>query len=1617
MQKILSKAIAIMLIAILVGFNCITTGVYAANIIEQNNETSEENITFDVKLGNESSHEGYEYTADIDSTDTNLYLNIGVKNTGYLKNIAINLENSNFKIDYSKVNNDQIKNITDYTVELNQIATNRTVELVIPIIPTMNDSIAIDELGKDSTIKFLATYINEDNKEKSIEKDMTVHLNWTTAEENLVGELSQDVIRYLNYDGKTMLSFLLNDGLKDSKLPVSSKQIQVKVPTVNSLNPEEVIVTAIDTLATNGKADGVNFTTDNYTYDSQTGMLTINVSNPANEQGMVAWNKGSQDRFVITYIYGTNTNEEAIDVHTEVTTNTTLLNGQVVTANMETKDYSLDSKIGDIATVEVVPQEATINKGYMYSNKDKQDGQIETEFSEKYRINIGLAEALNEVTVKENGDFLGEVNASNYIYNKKLSVSSEELVKVLGEDGKIDVVKADGTVIGTLNKDVVELEINDSNISFVASKPQTEGEINLNVTKAIRGNLEYSKEQIASFKTLSTRVQINGEAVGEIALEEPTSKVNVKLSNTNLSTVVTNENVVMNIELERDDITDNLFANPELNITFPEEVTNIEAKDATLLYEDELVSDALNVNGRTLNLKLNGIQTKYSSQSTSKGTVIRLVLNLTLNNLAPSKQTNILLSYTNDNDELIKNASGISTYAEGENANTVEVPVNVVAPTGFVTTQSITGYNGDESVTAQEEEKLGNLPVLSDAKTATISGTIVNNLGSDAEGLKVLGRIPFKGNKAVDGSADLGSTFDTTLSSALSVQNLDATVYYSTNGEATADLEDTNNGWQIEYTQDAKSYMIVANNPVTNTATFNFSYNINIPANVDYANIAKASYGVYYNNNSEEGATQNVVLASPVGIKTAEKAELSVNITAKNKFTGETIPANGSVKEGDYITYNIAVTNTSNETAENAKASVEFPQGFARLVVKDLEIPDWPLQYDKEYSSPYDLDLGTINAGETKNVSVDLVAGNIITEGEQERTLRTTVTADKMDGEAVGILTTKLVKGYVSGILTVTYENRNVDTDTTLEYTIKIENTNTEDKSNVIAKLILPEGLEYISSGTANGEYEGQYNEKTREICFDIGNLQGNKNIYINIKAKVTENAVETLQTKAYISCDGIDKNFETNMVNVYYGKPKIEATLSSNITQGNLLDSDTIEYYIDVKNIGSIPARVMITNTTPEGLLNKSYSLEVSNGQKVDKKEFNSSYVAETVELEANGSARLIIVAKPVAISSGETKEVTVTPQIQLLKQYTEEAKENISINSLTHTIQGTGGTNTPGVQGSYRIAGTAWLDNNKNGIKDTDEPRLSNINLELYDMQGYIVKDSNGIEVKATTNEDGQYSFENLNSGDYQIVAYINSENYMVTTYHIDGAVDSENSDFVDATINGTPIVATDILNLSNYNLYNVDLGLQEREDFDLKLDKIVSKVTVTNTMLEPKTNEYNSNFAMVSLYNTYIEYSTVLVEYNITITNEGKVAGYAEEIIDYIPEGMAFSSDLNPNWYVGADGNLYTTSLANTIINPGESKVITLTLTRRMTGENVGTVVNTAEISKTYNEYGLEDGDSTPGNRKDGEDDISTATVLLAMSTGREIASFIGITVGVIAIIGLAVFVIKKYIIKRI
>ena len=266
--------------------------------------------------------------------------------------------------------------------------------------------------------------------------------------------------------------------------------------------------------------------------------------------------------------------------------------------------------------------------------------------------------------------------------------------------------------------------------------------------------------------------------------------------------------------------------------------------------------------------------------------------------------------------------------------------------------------------------------------------------------------------------------------------------------------------------------------------------------------------------------------------------------------------------------------------------------------------------------------------------------------------------------------------------------------------------------------------------------------------------------------------------------------------------------------------------------------------------------------------------------------------------------------------------------------------------------------------------------------------------------------------------MVVEYDTSNYEITTYQAEGVLESQNSDFIDAKLYDQKVAATNTIVTDNYNIYNIDLGLKEAKQFDLKIDKTIDRITVTNTKLDTRVHEYdNEKVAMVDLLNTYIEFSTVLVEYQITVTNEGAIPGYAREIVDYLPEGMAFASDLNEDWYLGQDGNLYTTSLANTLLNPGESRNITLILSRKMTGENTGTVRNIVEISKDYNEYGKADVDSVAGNNQDNEDDKSYADVILAMGTGKEVASFIGITIGVLTIVAFAVLLIKKYIIRKI
>ena len=151
-----------------------------------------------------------------------------------------------------------------------------------------------------------------------------------------------------------------------------------------------------------------------------------------------------------------------------------------------------------------------------------------------------------------------------------------------------------------------------------------------------------------------------------------------------------------------------------------------------------------------------------------------------------------------------------------------------------------------------------------------------------------------------------------------------------------------------------------------------------------------------------------------------------------------------------------------------------------------------------------------------------------------------------------------------------------------------------------------------------------------------------------------------------------------------------------------------------------------------------------------------------------------------------------------------------------------------------------------------------------------------------------------------------------------------------------------------------------------------------------------------------------ATVIIEYNITVTNNGEIDGYAKTIADYMPSDLKFSSELNKDWYQSGS-TLYNSSLANDKIAAGESRTVTLTLTKSMTEDNTGLIYNTAEIAEDYNELGITDSNSTPGNKKDGENDMSEADVILSIRTGGIVYATIAIVI--VLILGAVAFVIIK------
>ena len=528
-----------------------------------------------------------------------------------------------------------------------------------------------------------------------------------------------------------------------------------------------------------------------------------------------------------------------------------------------------------------------------------------------------------------------------------------------------------------------------------------------------------------------------------------------------------------------------------------------------------------------------------------------------------------------------------------------------------------------------------------------------------------------------------------------------------------------------------------------------------------------------------------------------------------------------------------------------------------------------------------------------------------------------------------------------------------------------------------------------------------------------------------NLNTKLIElelqviNADENMSLIATAKADNIDNDYSNNSEHI---AENIELEISElTSTPRYVKEGENITYNLTLtNNSNSLVTIVRVVGTLPSELEFQEATFtyageELSVTNLTDGKieiPINQIQVGESIDIEITVVAGLL--------SDMNDKEVSMKFNVSARNFEgvdTNTVTNIIEYNSEMHPDDPSNPTNN-----RFRITGTAWLDENMDGRRDTEEQTLSDIQVVLLNQNGNaLIRDPDTNEEKiTTTSENGTYQFDNLPNGDYLVVFIYDSSNYSLTTYQKEGIDESLNSDAIDInlTFNGERRIAgiTDVLTINGNNVRDIDIGLYSAEKFDLRLDKYVNKITLTTPTIGTSVYEHNNaKVAKVEVLGSNLGRSSAVIEYKIVVTNEGSVPGYVNKIVDYLPEKVNFSTDLNTDWYLSDNGNIYNASLENEVINPGESKEVDLIVSIQITEDMIDTLGNSAEIYEYYNEQGLEDIDSTAANEVTTEDDMSSADVVVSIVTGK-IVMYTSITLVVIALLGFGIFAIKKHVLNK-
>lgn len=1326
----------------------------------------------------------------------------------------------------------------------------------------------------------------------------------------------QDKGTLLQYDVQSAIEYKTDD---EQFIPVKQSQIKIEMSKIDNKYPYSVKVIAKSTEATNGKTKDI---TEQYRYDEELGILIINTSNLDENGELINTTKlaDAKDEYVIICYYDTYTDEQKereIQIKAEAIS---ILSEDNILINKK-QDFKSNVKenIGELTSVEYDTEE--VSNGYIKSNIiNKTD--YNTEYKEIQNIIVSKKESQDKIWLVEDNTFVISENNQNgekiekelenndELVYKETKIDKKNIFKILGEDGKLEILDIDQNIIATIDKNtetsedgniIINYEDNIESIIIKTSEIKNEGILRIENKKEIKNTMSNAigirikttaniygvkeeisenNEQQVNENIVISKMAYKNKQENLIDIKDSTTKIEFNMNKNNWTNKEQNE-VIFDIYLKSTSVKDNMFKNPKIKIELPDEVEKVLLGDSHLFYGEELQLNNVTLekgeNGRfAIIADIEGTQTKY----------YKINLNLLAN---------------------------------------IKIPATIILKKDFKN------------------------------KTSNIEFTYVNNFTLDSQWEKK------------------------ELVKEINLEN----------------YKDENT--------------ITTNNTVSDTRRLTRAI----------ANIVQES------NNSSNLKTE-------------------VSMYKGDKELNE----NDVLHEGEYIKYNIKVINTSEEDINNIKVIGIIPAG---TVYGELEadyhnyMGKYKYNFD-ESKSFKEIEIGTLKAGETYNDFYEVRVKDL-EENTANRQLQTSVDTYIGENKVNSCTCTNSIQKAEAKVFLGAFLDNEEDR---WNYSLKVES---QENKQVKVNIKFPKEFKLelrVQAGGQDGTYEPVYMEAdSNSILTDT--IETNKEYWYEgeIDSSLIKENVDNSPVilTAYATAEINNEEYKSNENRIEYESRSVSVKMTSETEGEELNYGDKIEYELTVKNNGKTNLNqeevdafaVDIKDYLPSEV--RPISIEYDYWEEVDGKweKKKSAQDITNIYTDEKGN-RLPNVDLTINIPYNE--EITIKINTKSDRVLEKTKIENNAIvsgmyikakksNTVSHTIlpisnrigsqiyeeeikekqEGENEKNNNIVQKESEknkyISGIVWLDENKDGQRQKNEPKISGVEVLLID-----VNDTSKIANKTITNENGTYKFGNLDSEKYIVIFKYDTQKYIVTEYQKSQVSEKVNSDAnsQEIKINGEAIKAgvTDIIKLNN-SQENIDMGLIKTGICDLRLDKYISKVTVITAKSIKQHNYNNQKLAKVEIKSKEIEGAKVEIEYKIVITNEGEVTASPSKIIDYLPQDFEFLKEKNENWDVQNGGELVNTSLSNKKINPGESCEITLILTKTMTANTTGQYKNIAEIGEISNSFGVQDNDSTPGNKIEGEDDYSEATIIISIGTGGII--YIGIIIISIAILVFILTILNK------